>query len=260
MPHRWKVVPISEGQLMDVRKSDLLNGGLFRKCSTYRGGGGYDKFPKIACKRFGGEESDYNEQFIIQIFGCNLDCPYCYVTRAGVWGNFELVDTVSLVKYFLESKQKVLHLMGGAPALQLKFWPELMNELEELDNNYIFHSDFMLTENVYDKKILREISHHKRALFALNIKGLTEVEYFENTRKKLDVDLFWENWRKIENENINYYVTFTACDEKNLNGFLERLRYEGLDYTKCLKDSFNIELIEYNALPYVDKASWGAQI
>ena len=46
----WKVVPICDYQKLDVRPEDLLDSGDFRKCETYRGGGGYDQFPKI-CKK-----------------------------------------------------------------------------------------------------------------------------------------------------------------------------------------------------------------
>ncbi len=62
---QWKVVPISKGQKKDVRKEDLLEGEHFRKCSTYRGGGGYDKFPEYCEKILGVRHS---EQFIVQLF------------------------------------------------------------------------------------------------------------------------------------------------------------------------------------------------
>jgi len=68
--HLWKVVPISSGQLLDVRKEDLLEGNLYRKCSCYQGGGGYDKFPEIHKRRFGEEKS---QQFVVQLYGCNLE-------------------------------------------------------------------------------------------------------------------------------------------------------------------------------------------
>lgn len=42
---KWPVVPLSEGQLKDVNPADILEEGLYRKCDTYRGGGGYDQFP-----------------------------------------------------------------------------------------------------------------------------------------------------------------------------------------------------------------------
>jgi hypothetical protein len=44
---KWKVVPLSPGQLLDVRPEDILNDGHFRRCNTYRGGGGYDQFPRL---------------------------------------------------------------------------------------------------------------------------------------------------------------------------------------------------------------------
>ena len=108
--HKWKVVPLSLNQLRDVRKEDVLEDGIFRKCDTYRGGGGYDQFPIICEKRLGERR---HHQFVVQLFGCNLDCPYCYVTREGVWGEPIQITTEQLVQAFQRSVQEVFHLMGG---------------------------------------------------------------------------------------------------------------------------------------------------
>ncbi len=84
----WKVVPLSEGQLQDVNPKDILEDGLYRMCNSYKGGGGYDKFPDFVQHFYRLEKDKYSKQFIVQLFGCNLDCPYCYVTREGVWGDW----------------------------------------------------------------------------------------------------------------------------------------------------------------------------
>ena len=51
---RFPVVSPCSSQLRDVRPEDVLSGGLFRKCDTYRGGGGYGQLPQILEK--GAEE------------------------------------------------------------------------------------------------------------------------------------------------------------------------------------------------------------
>ena len=48
---KWPVMYLCEKQLKDIHKEDILNNGLFRKCKTYKSGGGYDQFHIIAEKR-----------------------------------------------------------------------------------------------------------------------------------------------------------------------------------------------------------------
>ena len=243
MPHEWKVVPVSNNQKLDVREEDLLEGGLFRKCSTYRGGGGYDKFPEMCYKHLGVRHS---EQFVVQLFGCNLDCPYCYVTREGVWGNFERLSTEKLIESFIKSGQETFHLMGGAPALQIEHWKDIIRNLPK---ETTFHSDLMLTEKVYKKEVLESIKSN-RCLYAVSVKGLTEEEHIKNTRKPFNSELFYTNLYKLIDLEVPFYFTFTDVDKNNMEKFLE----EFPDH-----DHFSIDLIGYNALPYVDSTNWGIQ-
>ena len=80
---KWPVVPLCEKQLRDIRQKDILEDGLYRLCDIYRGGGGYDQFINIYNKRFGTSLTD-GRQFVVQLYGCPLRCPYCYVTEDGV--------------------------------------------------------------------------------------------------------------------------------------------------------------------------------
>ncbi len=257
--HTWKVVPLSPGQLLDVRPDDILNNGLYRRCSTYRGGGGYDKFPAIAARHFGGDEADYSTQFIVQLFGCNLDCSYCYVTRAGVWGDFERVTSDEMVEAFLASGQKVFHLMGGAPALQLPFWQELIATLRSKSPGSVFHSDLMLTERDYGATELSAISK-TRCLYAVNIKGLDAEEWLKNTRKPLDETQFWKNWKSVQDAGLPAYVTFTGVSRDRVDSFWEKASKHSIDVSHWQGDSFVIDLIAYEAAPHVDDAPWGAVI
>lgn len=215
MAHRWKVVPLSQNQLLDIRPNDVLNNGHFRKCSTYRGGGGYDQFPIIAERRMG---KKYSEQFIVQLFGCNLDCPYCYVTRAGVWGNYVEYTTNQLIDAFISSGQQTFHLMGGAPALYLQYWDEMIRQLLAKCPEAIFHSDLMLTEKLYKMKWIESLQW-PNVLCAVNIKGLTKEEYMANTRKDMRMNLFWTNLKLLCSNNINFYLTFTNISDANYIDF-----------------------------------------
>lgn len=253
--HEWKVVPLSTAQLLDVSPEDILEDGLYRRCDTYKGGGGYDKFPAIALSRLG--RTDCNRQFVVQLQGCNLDCPYCYVTRAGVWGAATRVTTTQLVDAYCRSGETVFHLMGGAPALQMKWWDEILDDLDNGSNSPVFHSDLMLSEGVYDPAVLESLAaSNEYSLYAINIKGTTTPEWIANTRKKVDWDLFWENWRKVQAAGLNAYVTFTGCDDRNLSTFWALAEIEGI-HDQWRDDSYVIDLIEYNAVPYVDEREWG---
>lgn len=252
---KFPVVPISEGQLLDVRPEDLLNDGLYRKCSTYRGGGGYDRFPFIA-ERFYGKK--YSEQFVVQLQRCVLDCPYCYVTRAGVWGKPVLKTAVELVEDFIASGQQVFHLMGGAPAMYLEHWPSIIQELEKRGIGYIFHSDLMLCERRYKQEELEAISR-PNCLYAINIKGTDSLEWQKNTRKRLSQSLFWANLHSCYQAGIPAYVTFTGASHSGIEFFWKQVEHQ-IGYqvrSKFESTSFNIDLIGYEATAHVDDVEWG---
>lgn len=247
---KWPVVPLSQGQMMDVREEDVLNNGLYRKCSTYRGGGGYDQFPYICERRFGQKMSN---QFIVQLQKCVLDCHYCYVTRAGVWGPPEDKSTDDLVNDFLLSGQEVFHLMGGAPAIYLDRWPALIDAVMEAKPDAIFHSDLMLIEGSYKPETLKALCRD-RCLFAVNIKGLDDEDWYKNTRIPPKWDLFWGNWRLLQWLGLPYYTTFTGVPHDKVDDFWIEASKHGIEKDS---DSYIIDLIEYEATSHVDDVKWG---
>ena len=250
---KWKVCPIQGRQLKDVNPEDII--GDFRICKTYKSGGGYDQFPIIAKNRnmikpnmLGGAD----KQFVVQLQGCHLRCPYCYVTRDGIYGVTKDYTSSELVSQFYKSVKEhdtgVLHLMGGAPALYLSHWPEILDLLED---DVLFHSDLMLTEHEYTIPELLAIARDN-ALYAVNIKGVSDTDYFENTGKNIDWEMFWRNLTLLRMTRVNFYLTFTAPDPFTLPIFKEQLvkRY-GED---ILNDSFIIHLKQYEAIK--DGPAW----
>jgi uncharacterized Fe-S cluster-containing radical SAM superfamily protein len=241
----WKVCPIQGRQLKDVREEDLFRD--FRICNTYRGGGGYDQFPYIAEKRGLTKDliGDVGKQFVVQLYGCHLACPYCYVTQDGIFGEYKNYTSaqLSLASFdaWVEHDAGVFHLMGGAPALYHQQWHEL---LDVLDPNTIFHSDLLLTEKPYELNTLR-MANRKNALYAVNIKGTPKTHY-KNTGRKLDEKLFWSNLDKVVESGMNFYITTTKPDF-DTPSFLESIddRYPEKN---ILEDSFFINLINYEAL------------
>jgi pyruvate-formate lyase-activating enzyme len=235
----WKVVPMCDKQKLDIDPKDLLFNGDFRKCNTYKSGGGYDKFPAICEERTG---KKFFNQFVVQLYGCTLNCPYCYVTKDGIWSNYKLYSSQNLINKFLESKQDIFHLMGGSPGIYIENWHEIIDLLPE---EYIFHSDLLLVEKPYESKWLKSINK-KNCLYAVSIKGTNENEFYKNTNTKLNGKLFWNNFDLIVKENINFYLTYTGINNNNIKLFniLLQKRY-GID---VLKNSFSIEIINYNAI------------
>lgn len=241
--YKWKVCPIQGRQLKDVREKDLF--GDFRLCDSYRGGGGYDQFPQIYSDRRNVPIEGLNGQFVVQLYGCPLNCHYCYVTRDGVFGRSVEYTTEELIACYRESKQTIFHLMGGAPAIYLKHWPDIVKRLDEHE---IFHSDLLLVEGVYKLRTLRALAK-ENVLLVVDIKGVTPVDFYSNTGRRLTPeykDLFWKNLDKVATSDVDFYLTFTNPALYYLEAFKERLirRY---GYW-ILEDSFVIDLIDYEAL------------
>lgn len=241
--YKWNVMHLCDKQLRDINPKDILNNGLYRRCDTYKGGGGYDKFSNIYKTRTN-KDGNYNEQFVVQLKGCPLRCPYCYVTVDGVHnGAYSLISTNQLVKDFNDSKLPVFHLMGGAPALYIDYWKEI---LERLDTQSVFHSDLLLLENIYSKKIISELANYNNSLYAVSIKGGNAEEFKKNTGIAFNEDLFWQNFDTIVECKLPFYLTFTGMTDYSVEFFNSIVvkRYG----KQILNDSFSIQLIKYEAL------------
>lgn len=237
----WDIVPLCEAQLQDVNPNDILEGGLYRKCNTYKGGGGYDKFPEIYNRRYGQKREDLNNQFVVQLQGCPLRCPYCYVTPEGIFGESVKVDTSNLMKSYRDSGCSVLHLMGGAPALHIKGWPDLLSRLEE---DEVFHSDLLCLEGDYDAQLLKDIASYPNSLYAVSIKGSTPEEFKANTGVELNTKMFERNLSLLFETGVPCYFTFTGMSKESV----ARFKKEHSSYS--FEDSFAIQLVHYNALDY----------
>lgn len=180
------------------------------------------------------------------MYGCPLNCPYCYVTRKGIFGRYTKVSTTKILKDFRQSGLKVFHLMGGAPAIYINDWKLIVSKLS---NDEVFHSDLLLIEGEYDEDVLEELTQYRNTLYAISIKGATFEELKANTGVDFNIDLFWSNFNKVIKSGIPYYLTFTGMSDESIEYFKGLLsirfakRYEGI-----LADSFKIQLIEYEAL------------
>ena len=238
----WPVVPLCERQLRDVNPDDILNGGLYRRCNIYKGGGGYDKFEAIYKKRFG-YEGALNEQFVVQLKGCPLKCPYCYVTQDGIHGEPVWIDAETIVEDFEVTGYPVFHLMGGAPALYLDYWTEILAELPE---GAVFHSDFLLQEGLYRRSVCKEVAEYKNQLHAVSIKGGDAQEFETNTGVAANIDMLWHNMNVLAECEVPFYLTYTGMTAESIAHFNEGvIKRFG---KQILEDSFSIDIVQYEAL------------
>jgi len=217
----WPVVPLCAAQRRDVKEEDVLNGGLFRKCDI-SDPCNFDTFSQPATKFLGYTPNPV--QFVVQLKGCPLDCPYCYVTREGIDGDDAAVTTWSMIEAYRDSGCEVFHLMGGAPATYLVGWRSLAN------NVAVFHSDFLLMENFYDIDHLRGLP----GVFAVSLKD----EYLYTAHQK-QMMLF--NIRTIVWSGINFYVTITGQDSPLSEAILRAVP------PSIANDVQRVEIREYKA-------------
>jgi Organic radical activating enzymes len=239
--HTFKVVPLCDKQKRDIKDNNILNDGLYRKCDVYKGGGGYDKFPSICEKRLG---YNYYNQFVVQLFGCPLKCPYCYVTPDGIFGEYVEINADDMVNAFVDSKLDIFHLMGGAPALYIEDWILIIDKIEK---NKVFHSDLLLIEKDYSIDILKNINQ-ANTLYAVSIKGIG-YDFEANTGVKFNENLFWNNLNKVIENGLNFYFTFTGLSKESVENFKNECKTKLNNYTEeIFNDSFIIDLVEYEAL------------
>lgn len=242
--YNWKVMKLCDKQLRDINPSDVLSDGLYRRCDTYKGGGGYDKFPSIYNTRFH-ESAPLNEQFVVQLRGCPLRCPYCYVTVDGIHGdNCVSVPTDKFVKDFRETGFSVFHLMGGAPALYIDKWPEL---IDALPHYAVFHSDLLLVEGYYVEHVLEELASKPNCLYAVSVKGATAEEFKKNTGVDFNEDMFWKNLSALVSTGVPFYVTYTGMSAESIETFRQQV-IDKFGNDDILRDSFAIDLVKYKAL------------
>lgn len=247
LEYKWKVVPLCERQLRDINKSDVLHSGLYRRCDIYKGGGGYDKFEEVYHKRVN-SGINCNEQFVVQVYGCPFMCPYCYVTEEGVHGKYKEIGNDELIHDFEISGLQVFHLMGGAPALYIEHWVDM---LSKLNSNTPFHSDLLLMEKSYDIEVLKDIAMFSNGLYAVSVKGTETGSFYVNTGVRFKHDLFWYNFEKVCKSGINFYVTFTGMSKEEIDKFkCEAYAILGTSRTRygIFEDSFSIDIVDYLAL------------
>lgn len=233
--NKLSIMPVGKVQSTDIRDEHKF--GYFRICASYKDPNhkkGYDKFPDFATIKFGGNPSFWNYHLIVQLRGCPLKCPYCYVDDEGIEGltpiNLTPEELVLKAKKILndDNRLNVFHLMGGAPGLYIRFWSEILDVMNKVNlNKVLFHSDIILVEPEIVNSFylnLKKIKNFKNHLIAVCVKGITDENLIENTGiKNLKYYKYFENLNNVISTGINYYITLINPDVKELPNFLDSL-------------------------------------
>lgn len=203
-----------------------------KKSSDNRG----DLVPYRMAELFGGLWEEYNHHFIVQVAGCPLKCPYCYVDNLKTdlfMTADELVDKFISFKKEVELrfsiKVNVFHFMGGAPALYCDFWKELRDSLDEHGlKEVILFSDVILVENYFTKKTPWEYIYLHHFIITGCLKGTNKENFIINT----GFDLFQQALVELKNYIYfkNFYLTLIGFDEKSLADVYDIIPKNKIDF------------------------------
>lgn len=240
------IAKIGEIQKVDIQKSSgiVFYDDIARICTVVKPHDARDnrgdKSPFRMAQLFGGDWKDYNNHFIVQAAGCPLKCPYCYVDNLKadlLLTADELVDKFIAFKKDFESKfdtkLKVFHFMGGAPAAYCNFWPELRNSLDRKGlENIVLFSDVILVENHFFKNKPWEFLNLRRFIVTGCLKGTNRENFIQNT----GYDLFEQSLKELQNylPAKNFYVTLIAFDKKDLDKIYKIVSKERIDFLNVI--------------------------
>ena len=243
-------VPISrigELQRKDIENDRALGGivcydNFARVCTVHTGSHRDigDSSPFRMAEMFGGEWQDYNHHFVIQLSGCLLDCPYCYVDNLEKDTSFSAISMVELYKAIRREALtnfgvsiKVLHVMGGAPAVYCEFWPELREELDSQGyDNVVIFSNVILVEAIAG---VEPWLHMNLPRFIVEgcLKGTNRENFKQNTNRDLFVlaKLSLKEYLPLE----NFYLTLLNHDEADLPWVYSQIDPSRVDILKVVE-------------------------
>lgn len=245
---RVPISKIGELQKIDIENDRDQNGlvcydDYARVCTVFTGtrrdiG---DRSPFRMAELFGGSWQDYNHHYVIQLAGCPLDCPYCYVDNLEANTYFSavsLVESYKAVRFEASTKfgvsLKVLHVMGGAPAVYCEFWPKLRMELDEqgLDDVIIF-SNVILVENWFHGVEPWLYMNIQNFIVEGCLKGTNRKNFIRNTGH----DLFGAAVRELFHyiPYYNFYLTLIGHEEDDLPVIYQWIDPERVDTLQIVK-------------------------
>ena len=159
-----------------------------------------------------------SNHFIIQVAGCELDCPVCYVDNKNWDTTFnaqDLVDEFTKFKRVVPSLN-VFHLMGGNPGRFASGWSILREELNSRTyKNIILLTNVLFIENELYANIPWTKLELDNFVIAGCLKGTNKQNFIDNTGK----DYFDVAIKELKNyvKFKNFYLTLLNPDPKSMN-------------------------------------------
>jgi uncharacterized Fe-S cluster-containing radical SAM superfamily protein len=194
-----------------------------------------DKSPFRMANLFGGNWQDYNNHFIVQVSGCPLSCPYCYVDNLKP---DRFYTSKELVNKFIHFKKQfnninVFHLMGGAPGVFCSVWPDLRSELDlSGSTDVILFSDVIFVEEFFFNKKPWDFLNIKNFLLTGCLKGTNRKNFFDNTKH----DLFENALNELKHyiDYSNFYLSLINYDENDLVNIYKIIDKDRIDFLKII--------------------------
>lgn len=216
MPNEIKLAKIGPIQTIDVEKSGQeMHNDYARTCTVMQGSPPKsdigDTVPRTIAKRYGTNPLYknplyWNRHFIVQVAGCPLQCPYCYLDNL-TEGEHIAIET--MVDWYITFRARakdlnVFHLMGGCPGAYAPLWPDIRRELDErgLEDTVLLSDVILLEDLIYDVSPWKFIP--ERSIIVLSIKGTSFFNYYANT----GTNLFPESMTELQ----TYLTYLTALD------------------------------------------------
>lgn len=232
-------IPISKIgplQKIDVKKAGRYHDDYGRVCQVIQSKNWHGDLSSLRiAKLFGKHWQHWDKHFVVQVAGCSLKCPYCYVDNLNP---DKIVTAKELVSLFFEFSEivpdlNVFHLCGGMPARYPKFWEELRDEL----NNTGLREVVLLTDTVFVEHTIYNVfpwCYIELPYFALVgcLKGTTRQNFFVNTGQNLFDEALKE--LKCYVEHKNFWMSLINYDPLGLAKIFDIVPFERIDFLKVV--------------------------
>lgn len=238
-------IPISRlGKLqkIDVEKSGRLHDDYGRICQVVQSPNWHGDLSPCRMAKFQNIDNFelFDKQFVVQVAGCPLKCPFCYVDNFKMDKFFTADELVTKFAEFRkqEPNLNVFHLCGGCPARYSEFWLNLRKSLDE--NGFwrvILLSDVIFVENhFYNVKPWETIRKmHPYNFFIVGcLKGTTKQNFIKNTG---GFDLFETAVKEMKEYLFypNFWISLIEWDVSGIPEILKIISHNRIDWLKVIK-------------------------
>lgn len=187
-----RLATIGPIQMEDVLRSGLeIHNDFARTCTVAKGDPPAspigDTTPWILEKRYGHSWKHWNRQFVVQVAGCPLECPYCYIDNLSAGMAITIEEMISWYREFRYRVHElnIFHFMGGCPGAHAHYWPIIRQELDEagFEDSVLVTDAILVEEWAYGIKPWIHIPN--RTLVLVCIKGTSFSNFEANTGRNL---------------------------------------------------------------------------